>query len=93
MASPAQHIADSARIPNRLNDNASLRPALFRGRPTPLFWDDAASKSATACPLCPSFRVYCCTAVSEVMGQSTKSLRDSGGEAGLRRMNEVGHRR
>jgi hypothetical protein len=70
MASPAQHIAESARILNRLNDNASLRPALFRGRPTRLSWDDAASTSATACQLCPSFRVYCCTAVSEVMGHN-----------------------
>jgi hypothetical protein len=31
----------------------------------------------TACQLCPQFRVYCCIAVSEAVGQCTKSLRDS----------------
>src|SRR5258708_7220908 len=30
-----------------------------------------------ACPLCPQLRVYCFSAVSEAMGQRTKSLRDS----------------
>jgi hypothetical protein len=56
---------------------------------------DAAPAAFSRRPrqLTPRLQTHCCVAANDAMGQCTKSLRDSGGEAWPRRINQGGDRR